>query len=115
MESIKEKIPVILASVMFIALCVWAYFAVFIQTSVLYTQIDNSQPRTISNSEYEYELRAYDKHGKMQNVSFKANKILREDAYLRLETMSIRGVVSWEEISFDELPPDVQFRYNKAD
>lgn len=114
MESIKEKLPIILASLMFVALCVWAYFVVFVQTSNLYTQIDNEYSKNLSNDEYEYSLRAYDEHGKMQDVTFKANKILREDAYLRLETMSIRGVVNWEEVSFDELPADVQFRYNNT-
>lgn len=115
MESIKERLPVILSIILFFALCIWAYAVVFVQTTNLFTQISNDNVRLIQNNLYEYTLRAYNEHGKMQDVTFTANKELREDAYLRLETMSLRGVVNWEEVSFEELPADVQARFQSSE
>lgn len=111
MENIKEKVPVILGVIIFIAICAIAYYILMIHTTIFYTQIDNTNVKTVNGGEYEYTLRAYDEHGKMQDLTFKANKELRESAFLRLDTMSIRGVVSWEEVTYDELPQDVQHRY----
>lgn len=111
MENIKEKVPIVLGSIIFIAVCAVAYYILMIHVTIFYTQIDNTNVKTISSHEYEYTLRAYDEHGKMRDLTFKANKELREDAFLKLDTMSIRGVVSWEEVPYDELPQDVQHRY----
>ena len=37
---------------------------------------------------------------------------LREDAYLELEVMQIRGVVNWKEVQESELPEDVKTAMN---
>lgn len=114
MNNVKEKLPIIFGAIIFVAVCALAYYILMIRTTNFYTQIDNTNVKTIHGGEYEYTLRAYDEHGKMQDITFKANKELREDAFLKLETMSIRGVVSWEEVNYDELPQDVQSRYRDA-
>ncbi len=74
-------------------------------------QIDNANVAKNAKNEYEYNLTAYDEHGKMQDVKFTAYKELREDAFLRLDLMWLRGVVYWEEVQYDQLPLDVKPRY----
>lgn len=41
------------------------------------------------------------------------NKVLTDDAYLCLKVAPIRGVVTWAEVQFDELPSAVQEKYNE--
>lgn len=113
MEIIKTKLPLIFAIIMFLALCGLAFYCVFIRSIDYYTCIDNAAVQEVDNGDYEYKLRAYDTHGKIQEVDFKANKKLRDGAYLKLETKAIRGVVFWEEVGYDELPQDVRFRYQE--
>ena len=60
-----------------------------------YTQIDN---------EYEYTLDAYDANGAHQEVTFGTERTLRDDAYLKLEMMPMRGVISWEEVQLEDIP-----------
>ncbi len=112
MENIKSKIFAGAAIVIFILLCIVGYRAVFVDATHYYTKIDNSAVKQLKYDEYEYNLTAYDEHGKMTEVTFKAGKELREDAYLELDIMLLRGVVNWREIQLDELPLDVQPRYN---
>ena len=104
METIKEKIIVIIGIVLVIALCCGAYYMLVYQSSDYYTQIDNTKVEKISkhNMNYEYTLISYNKNGKS-----------KEDAYLKLKVMMTRGVVNWEEVQFDEMPETVQEQYNK--
>lgn len=112
MNNLKEKIPLIFGAIIFVAVCALAYYVLMIRTMNYYTQIDNTNATYLSGGEYKYTLRAYDEHGKIEDVTFKANRELREDAFLKLEVMSIRGVVNWEEVNYDELPQDVRSRYS---
>ncbi len=114
MQSIKERIPVVLAVIIFLAVCALGYYLIMVHSTDYFTQIDNSKVEQLTNNEYEYDLTAYDEHGKMREVSFKANKKLRESALLKLKVMAIRGVVYWEEIEYNELPQDVQPRYQNT-
>ena len=50
--------------------------------------------------------------GKEKEIKFKTSRELREDAYLELEVMQIRGVVNWREVQQDELPEDVKTAMN---
>ena len=111
MENIKSKIFAGVAVVVFILLCVIGYRAVFVDATHYYVKIDNSTVKQLKPNEYEYNLTAYDEHGKMTDITFKAGKELREDAYLELDVMLLRGVVNWREVQSDELPRDVQSRY----
>lgn len=58
METIKEKIIVIIGIVLVIALCCGAYYMLVYQSSDYYTQIDNTKVEKISkhNMNYEYTL-----------------------------------------------------------
>ena len=63
-----------------------------------YSQIDNSCVKEVAASDdmvYEYTLVCYDADGRSRDISFKTSRILTEDAFILLETMPLRGVVSW--------------------
>ena len=115
MESFKEKLPIIIAVLIVIALMVGAYYFLVIHKELYYTQIDNTKIQEVSGSgdmKYEYTLTAYNKNGKEKEVKFKTSRELREDAYLELEVMSIRGVINWKEVQVNELPEDVRLVMN---
>ena len=87
-----------------------------------YTQIDNSriQPTEpgggvihfeTSSLPYTYTLAAYDANGWERELSFGASRELTQGAYIRLETAPVRGVIRWEEVSYEDLPLAVQNRY----
>ena len=114
MESIKEKMPMVIAVVVAIGILALAYYFMFIHQEAYYTQIDNEKIEQISTSDdmkYEYTLTAYNSNGKEKEVKFKTSRELREDAYLELDIMMGRGVVDWREVSFEELPEKVQEKY----
>ena len=52
------------------------------------------------------------KNGKKKDIEFKTSRELREDAYLKLEVMLVRGVINWKEVQEDELPDKVKFEMN---
>lgn len=55
-----------------------------------------------------YKLPAYDESGKEKELSFGVERELRDDAYLELQVVPIRGVMEWSEIQFDEIPEKAQ-------
>lgn len=114
MDGIKGKIAVVIGIIVFILFLYGIYYLLVIQNSEYYTQIDNSKVESLSttdNMKYQYTLTAYDEKGKKKEVTFKTNRELREDAYLKLEVMLTRGVTNWEEVQFDEMPKEVQEKY----
>lgn len=60
-----------------------------------------------SSEPYLYDLEAVNEFGDRAKIEFGASRELRQDAFLRLELQPIRGVVSWYEVSPDDLPPEV--------
>lgn len=81
-----------------------------------YAQIDNRWVTEIAprgNMHYKYTLDAYDEKGSKKSITFETGKKLAEDAFLCLKVEPIRGVVSWAEVQYDELPGDVQKAYEK--
>ena len=48
-----------------------------------------------------------------KEVTFKTSRELKDDAYLKLDVMLTRGVKSWEEVQYDELPDKVQEQYDE--
>lgn len=71
-----------------------------------YTQIDNERivEKEHANNEYEYTLDAYDANGAHREATFGTERTLRDDAYLKLEMMPMRGVISWEEVQLEDIP-----------
>ena len=115
MEEFKEKLPIIIAVIIVIALTVGAYYFLVVHKDQYYTQIDNTKIQEISGSDdmkYEYTLTAYNKNGKEKEVKFKTSRELREGAYLELDVMQMRGVINWREVQANELPDDVKTAMN---
>ena len=114
MDGIKGKIAVVIGIIVFFLFLYGIYYLLVIQNSEYYTQIDNSKIEGLSTTDsmkYQYTLTAYDEKGKKKEVTFKTNRELREDAYIKLEVMLTRGVINWEEVQFDEMPKEVQEKY----
>lgn len=86
-----------------------------------YTQIDGSHMEPTesdggvihfeSSLPYTYTLPAYDANGRERELSFGASRELTQGAYIRLEVVPLRGVVRWEEVSYEDMPLAVQNRY----
>ena len=115
MEDFKEKIPMIIAVIIVIALAIGAYYFLVVHKDVYYTQIDNTKIEELSESDdmkYQYTLMAYNKNGKEKEVQFKTSRELREGAYLELDIMQMRGVINWREVQVDDLPDDVKTAMN---
>ena len=115
MEDFKEKLPIIIAVIIVVALIVGAYYFLVVHKDLYYTQIDNTKIQEESESDdmkYQYTLTAYNKNGKEKEVQFKTSRELREGAYLELDVMQMRGVINWREVQADELPDDVKTAMN---
>ena len=115
----KGKTAVITTVVIIAALAV-VLFGLATQTNLLlfgdyYVKIDNAQLsqndaeggviHLESSEPYVYELDAINEAGDTAKIEFGVSRELRQDAYLKLELQPIRGVVTWSEVSADELPP----------
>lgn len=61
--------------------------------------------------DYSYTLRCYDEDGNEKDITFGTSRELKEDAFIRLTVMPIRGVLEWVEVQYDELPTAVQKEY----
>lgn len=115
MEDFKEKLPIIIAVIIVLALIVGAYYFLVVHKDLYYTQIDNTKIEEVSGSgdmKYEYTLTAYNKNGRKKEVKFKTSRELREGAYLELDVMQMRGVINWREVQANELPDDVKTAMN---
>lgn len=113
MESIKEKMPMIIAIILAITIIIVAVYFIENYEAEYYTKIDNSKIQKISSTDdmkYQYKLDCYNKNGHKKAITFKTSRELREDAYLMLEVRII-GVHSWKEIQYNELPDKVKENY----
>ncbi|MDE6110897.1 MAG: YxeA family protein [Eubacterium sp.] len=91
------------------------------ESGYYYTQIDNSNIEEVDSNggvvdftggmSYSYELVAYNEKGNDKTVKFGTEKVLKEGAFLCLTVRSVRGVVEWKEVQYDELPTEVQSHY----
>ena len=115
MENIKGKIFAGVGIVLVIAVFFVVFWLLFYQESTYYTKIDNTKVEQLSSGDmrYEYTLDAYNENGKSKEVTFKTSRELKDDAYLKLDIMMTRGVRSWEEVEYNELPDKVKDQYNK--
>lgn len=114
MEDVKDKLCLAALIIIFITLCGLAYYFLVYQTKEYYVQIDNTKVElltTTDNMKYRYTLTAFNEAGKEKEIEFKTTRELREGAYLKLDVMAFRGVVSWNEVQEDELPDKVREVY----
>ena len=63
--------------------------------------------------DWSYTLPSYDKDGGEKDITFGVSRELREGAFLRLMVRPGRGVMTWAEVQYDELPPAVQGHYGE--
>ena len=114
--SSKKKIGiVIVVAVLAITFMTVAFLTTQTNTDY-YTQIDNRWVTDIAPHgamNYKYTLVAYDESGNVKDVTFETSKVLTDGAYLCLKVAPIRGVVTWAEMQFDELPSSVQEKYKE--
>ncbi len=116
MESLKEKLPIIIIVIITIAIFGVLVYTLEYGEDVYYTQIDNTKIEKISsddNMKYKYTLKCYKENGKSKELTFKTSRELKEEAYLKLETRSIGGVHAWEEVQYNELPEKVKANYTE--
>lgn len=114
MDSMKEKVPIVMAAIIALVICGIAIFFLENYEAVYYTQVDNTKIARISSSDnmkYEYTLDSYDENGSKKELKFKTSRELRKDAYLMLE-VRIFGVHSWKEVQVNELPEKVREKMN---
>lgn len=104
LENTKEKIIIGLCIVIFIGLCIFIYKYTFINSKIYYTKIDNTKVERISIEKYEYNLKGYDKDGESKDLKFETTRELRDTAYLKVECMLFRGVISWSEVELEDIP-----------
>lgn len=115
MEDIKEKMPMIIAVIVAIVICVGGFYFLEGYETVYYTQIDNTKIQGVSATDemkYEYTLDCYNENGKKKELKFKTSRELREDAYLMLEVRTF-GVHTWKEVQYNELPEKVKTNYTE--
>ncbi len=113
METVNEKIPIILTILIAIMIGAGAIYFMEFHEAIYYTQIDNSKLEKIASSDnmgYEYTLDCYNPSGKRREIKFKTSRELREDAYLMLE-VKVLGVHSWKEVQYGELPEKVKKKF----
>lgn len=97
-----------LALAVLAALAGWALYG---EPGHVYVRIDNARATAIeprAGMEHEYRLDGFSADGAPTEATFQTGRVLREGAYLDLETKPLRGVVGWEEVPFDELPAPVR-------
>lgn len=111
----KGKTIIIIAIILVLVCC--AVFGIYYLENyhgIYYTQIDNSKVKELPESEdmaYEYTLDCYNEKGKKTELTFKTYRVLRAEAYLKLEVRTF-GVHSWEEVQYDDLPAKVREKLN---
>ena len=91
------------------------------KTTIYYTQIDNSKIEENDSRggvvnfkgtlPYSYTLTSYDENGTEKEITFGTSKELQEGAFISLEVVPVRGVTSWAEVQYEELPEAVQGKY----
>lgn len=114
MESAKLLIIILIVALIILIVGAAIWFGWGGTGAEWYSQIDNSCVKEVAASDdmvYEYTLVCYDADGRSRDISFKTSRILTEDAFILLETMPLRGVVSWAEVFWEDLPPAVQEQY----
>jgi len=129
MKSKKKTAFVVLAAVVVLLIAAAAFTIPSLfdgsRTTIYYTQIDNSRVETNDSKggvidfkvnfkgslPYSYTLTSYDENGEEKEITFGTSKELQEGAFISLEVVPVRGVTSWAEVQYEELPEAVQGKY----
>ena len=60
---------------------------------------------------YRYTLQAYGEDGRSKSLELDTSRVLKDGAFIKIQAVPMRGVIGWEEMQYEELPPAVQGRY----
>lgn len=114
-QYVARGLKVLAIAVVIVAAAVaakWGYEKVFVSPDAWYAQVDSEKLTTADENnnefDYHYDLPAVSAEGATETLGFDTSRELREGAYLRLETLALRGVSSWEEVTWDEIPAAAQ-------
>ena len=117
----KKKVLFGVGVIVVLAICLCVYLLSGAGSTYYYSQIDNSKIEQTESAggvinfggsmDYSYTLRCYDEDGNEKDITFGTSRELKEDAFIRLTVMPIRGVLEWVEVQYDELPTAVQKEY----
>lgn len=116
MEVLRDKAPTIIGVLVLILLCGIAYYLLVVESSSYYTRIDNSKVEFLSSNtdmQYQYTLISYNENDVKREIKFKTSRKLTEGAFIKMEVMITRGVTSWQEVSYQELPSRVREHYQE--
>lgn len=83
-------------------------------TTSYYGRIDNNLVEEITphgGMNYRYHMPVYLEDGSRENLDLDTSRILKDEAYIRIEVAPLRGVISWAELQYEELPVPVQAHY----
>lgn len=89
------------------ALAAVALYSEFSDPAQVYVQVDDNRVRSIEphgGMAYSYTLDGVTPDGKPAPVTLDTERVLRDKAYLLLRTRPLVGVVSWEEVAWDQIP-----------
>ena len=101
--SVKNVVLCSLSVVIFVIICVLIYYMAFYDNKDYYYVIDNSK-YTLKDNNYRYTLEFYDDNGNLREISFDTVRELKAGAYIKVNYMRLRGVTSWEEVQFQDMP-----------
>lgn len=114
----KKTVLIGIGVVVVIILGISIAFFSGVGSSNYYTQIDNEKVSEIDPHgamNYSYTLIAYDESGKEKELTFETSKVLTDGAYLCLNVAPIRGVVTWSEVQYEELPETAKNVYKTVE
>ena len=114
-----KSIFVALSAIVLVAVVGIGILAILFRTteanaSSCYSRIDNTLVQEITphgGMNYRYTLQVYSEDGSASSLDLDTSRILKAGAYIMITTAPLRGVLSWEEKQYDELPPAVQAKY----
>lgn len=110
----KKKLLIGVGAALLVVICIGVAFLAGAGSTYYYTQIDNSKVERIAPHgamNYSYTLLSYNEAGEERNITFETARELKEGAFIRLEVVPIRGVLTWAEVQYEELPTAVQNKY----
>ena len=114
-----KPIFVVLSTAVLIAVLAIAVLAILFQSTeanatTVYSRIDNTLVQEITphgGMNYRYTLQVYSEDGTASTLDLDTSRILKDGAYILIRTAPLRGVLSWEEMQYNELPSPVQAKY----
>lgn len=123
--NVIKRIVLAIGAVFFVTLAVCFFYIVFGKGGeCCYTQVDsacmeeregerNGVLDFTGGMKYLYTQTAYKSNGDSCTVTFGANKVLKEGAFLKLTVAPIRGVTEWEEVKIEDLPEEVKDKFSE--